>query len=258
MRFNLGDASLNVGLFSCTLNNSSFVFSGNDLMGGAENFKAGIFEAHTFVGGNNGCASKDGDIFHNFLAAITEGWSFEDERIKYTFEFIEDEDAKCFAFDFFGDNYEILATGLSHFFKEWNNVVDCRNLFVGDENFWFVENGFLTVGVSNKECGCETFIVSETLGNFGLHFETLSLLYRNDAVFADFFDNVSNKFADFGVAGRNSGDFSDFLTIAVDFFGGFVDIFNDFCASKFNAFTEVHWVMSGSNKFVGFSNNIIS
>ena len=227
-------------------------------MSRTENFETRIFEIHTFISRDDGSAGEDSDIFHNFFTTVTEGWSFEDQCIEDAFEFIEDKYAESFAFDFFGNDNEIFATGLSHFLEEWYDVVDGGNFFVCNEDFWLIEGGFLAVSISYKEGGCEAFVISVTFGNFGLHFEALPLLYGNDAVFADFLNYISNEFANFSIACGDCGDFGNLLIIAIDFFSSFVDTLDNFGASGFNAFAEIHWVMTGSNKLISFGDNIVS
>ena len=75
LSFDLCNASLNFGWFAGALNDGSFVFGSDNLMSRTKNFETGVLEAHAFIGGNNGSASQNSDVFHDFLAAITEGWS---------------------------------------------------------------------------------------------------------------------------------------------------------------------------------------
>ena len=86
----------------------------------------------------------------------------------------------------------------------------------------------------------------------------MALLYRNDTIFTDFFDDVGDEFANFGIASRNSSDLSDFLAIAINLFSGFINTLNDFCASSFDALAKVHRIMASCDKLVGFGDDVIS
>ena len=146
---------------------------------------------------------------------------------------------------------------MSHFLKERHNVIGGRNLLVGDKNLWLVEGSFLTLAIGDEECGSKTFVVGEAFGDLSLHIKTLAWFNGNDTFFTDFSDNVGDKFADFWVASANSSDFGDFLIVASDLLGGFVDTFDDFGASGFYALTKLHWIVTGSNKLVGLGDNIV-
>ena len=124
-----GDGFLVTGAF----NNSGFVFGGDNFTTRAEHFEANFFKLHAFVGGNDGGVGQNGDIFHNFFAAITERWGFEDESIKDAFELVEDKDGKSFTFNLFGNDDEIFFAGLGTLLKERDELTGARDLFVGDE-----------------------------------------------------------------------------------------------------------------------------
>ena len=79
----------------------------------------------------------------------------------------------------------------------------------------------------------------------------------DDAVFTDLGDYIGDEFANFGVTGGNSGDFGNFLIIASDFLGHFIDGFDDFGTGFFDTLAKFHWVVAGSNKFVSLSDNVI-
>ena len=110
----------------------------------------------------------------------------------------------------------------------------------------------MAIDVSDEERRTEAFIIAKAFDDFLLHFETLTSFDSDNAVFANFTDNFGNKFTDGGIAGRNSGDFSNFGVVTFDFFGLFIDIFNNFSPSLFNAFAKFHRVDASSNQLVGF------
>ena len=71
--------------------NSGVIFGGDNLLGRAEVRNFSILKFHTFILRNDGGTSEYGDVFENFFTAITEGWSFQNERIEDAFEFVENE-----------------------------------------------------------------------------------------------------------------------------------------------------------------------
>ena len=75
----------------------------------------------------------------------------------------------------------------------------------------------------------------------------------DDAIFADFADDISDELADFLIAGGNRSNFGDFLVVTLNFFGGFFDRFDDFGTSVFDSFAELHRVDTSSDELVGFS-----
>ena len=66
----------------------------------------------------------------------------------------------------------------------------------------------------------------------------MASLDGNDAVLADFTDDVGDHFANFFIASGDGRDFGDFLVVTGDFFGFFVDFFDDFRASFLNSLPE--------------------
>ncbi len=96
------------------------------------------------------------------------------------------------------------------------------------------------------------FVIAEALDDFLFDVETLASLDRDDTVFANFVDNFGDEFADFFRAGGNGGDFGYLLVFTLDFFGLFINTFDDFCASLLDAMSELHRVDAGSNELVGF------
>ena len=257
LRLDEGDAILDGGSVAGSLDDGGFVFGGDDLGGGAENFEADFFELHALVAGDNGGIGEDGDVFHDFFAAITEGRGFEDESIEHAFELVEDEDREGFAFDFFGDDDEIFAAGLSALLEERQEFVGAGDFLVGDEDERLLEDGFLAVGVGDEEGRGIAFVVGEAFDDFLLHFEALALLNGDDAVFADFADDVGDELADLRVASGDGGDFGDLLVVTGDFLGGLLDALDDFGASGLNAGTEFHGVDTGGDEFVGLVQDIV-
>ena len=83
-----GDAICDGFLVASTFDDSGFVFGGEDFVTGTEDFHADFFELHAFVAGNDGGVGQDGDVFHDFLAAVAEGWGFQNEGIEDAFELV--------------------------------------------------------------------------------------------------------------------------------------------------------------------------
>lgn len=252
------DAVGNGFLVAGTFDDGGFVFGGDNLAASTENFHADFFKFHAFVAGNDGGIGQDGDVFHDFFAAVAEGRSLKDESIEDALQFVEDENGEGFARDFFSDNGEVFATGLSALFEERNEFLGTADFLVSDKDERFVEDGFLAVGVSDEERRGEAFVVGETFDDFLFHFEALALFDGDDAVFADFADDICDKFADFFVASGDGGNFGNFFVVTLDFFGGFFDAFDDFGASLFNSLAELHWVHASGDEFVGFAQDVIS
>ncbi len=116
----------------------------------------------------------------------------------------------------------------------------------------------MAVGISDKERRRVTFVVGETFDDFLFHFEALALFDGDDAVFADFANNISDEFADLWIAGGNGGNLGDFAVVAFDLLGGFFDAFDDFDTGVFNSLAEFHGIDTGSDELVGFSENVVS
>ena len=147
---------------------------------------------------------------------------------------------------------------MCHLFEEWDNIANGGNLFIGKENLWLIEDSLLAIGVGNKEWRCVTLVVGVAFGDFGLHFKALALLYGYDAIFADLGDDISDELTDFSIASGNSSDLSNLRIVAFDLLCSSIDAFYNFSASSFDALAEIHWVVTGGDKFVGFSEDIVS
>ena len=119
MRLNKADTVGNGGFIAGTFDNGGFVFGGDDFAAGTKDLHADFFEFHAFVAGNHSGVSENGDVFHDFFAAVTERGGFEDEGIENAFELVEHEDGESFAFDFFGDDDKVFATRLGALLKKW-------------------------------------------------------------------------------------------------------------------------------------------
>ena len=125
-------------LVAGAFDDGGFVLGGEDLVAGTEDFHADFFELHAFVAGNNGGVGQDGDIFHDFFAAITEGWGFEDEGVEDAFEFVQDQDRESFAGNFLGDDDEVFATvEARRIARGWDKFLGAADFFVGDKDEGF-------------------------------------------------------------------------------------------------------------------------
>lgn len=116
----------------------------------------------------------------------------------------------------------------------------------------------MALGISNEEWRCVALVIGVAFGDFGLHLEALTLLYSNNAVFANLGDDVSDELANLSVASGDSCNLSNFAVVAFDLFCGSVDTLYDFCASSLDTLAEIHWVVASGNKFVSFSEDIVS
>ena len=75
----------------------------------------------------------------------------EDEGVKDAFELVEDEDREGFAFNFFGDDNEVFAAGLGALLQERQEFVGAGDFLIGDQDEGLLKDGFLAVGVGDKE-----------------------------------------------------------------------------------------------------------
>ncbi len=68
----------------------------------------------------------------------------------------------------------------------------------------------MAVGVGDEEGRRIAFVVGEAFDDFLLHFEALTLLDGDDAVFAYFADDVGDELVDFFVASGDGSNFGNF------------------------------------------------
>ena len=95
----------------------------------------------------------------------------------------------------------------------------------------------MAIGVGDEERRGIALVVAKALDDFLFDVKTLTGLDGDNAVFADFIDDLGDEFADFGVASGDSGDLGDFFVVALDFFGDFINTAYDFGAGFFDAFS---------------------
>ncbi len=151
LRLDEFDAVFDGFLVASAFDDGSFIFGSDDFTASTENFEADFFEFHAAIARYDGSVSEDGDIFHDFFAAVTESRSFEDESVEDAFEFVEDEDRESFAFDFFGNDNEIFAAGLSTLLEDRKKFLGAADFLVGDKNERLIENSFLAISVGDEE-----------------------------------------------------------------------------------------------------------
>ena len=206
---------------------------------------------------NHSRTSQHSNITKYVFTTITETWRLNCYGIKYALQFVQDQNTQSFAFNFIGNQNNVLFTALCQFFQHWQEFLYTRNLLIGNQNRWLFVHSLLTTCVSNKERTHPTLVQAKTFDNFSFQFQALTSLNSNHAIFTNFLNHASNQFTNFCITRRNCSNFSHTVRLAFNRLSQFVQFFNNFRASLLDTFPKFHRIMSSRNQSICLFQNRI-
>src|SRR3989442_1225333 len=127
---------------------------------------------------------------------------------------VHDEGRERLAVDVFGDDDEVLG-GLDELLEHRQDVGDRRDLLVGDEDVRLFDDRFHAVGIGDEVRRDVAAVDLHPFDVLGLELQTLGLLDRDHALFADLVHDLRDEVADLLVGGGDGRALCDLL-LAVD------------------------------------------
>ncbi len=209
------DAALDFRRLAGAFDDGGVVLVDGDLLGAAEVFDLHVLKLDAEILGDGLAAGQGGNVFEHGLAAIAEARSLDRGALQRAAELVDHESGKRFAFHFFRDDQEGLAS-LGDAFKQGQQVLHGADFLFMDEDADIFECAFHAIGVGN-EVGREVAAVElHAFHDFegGLH--GLGFLDGDDAVLAHFLHGFGDDAADLlVVVGGNGADLRDHFALDV-------------------------------------------
>ena len=182
-----------------------------------ELLESGFLELKSELARDDLAAGEHCDVAEHFLAAVAEAGSLDRYAVERAAELIENESRESFAFDILC-NDEQACTALDDLFKKGKDLLDVRDLLIGNKNKRVVENGFHLVGIGCHVGGEITAVELHAFDYFAVGFGGLGLLNGDNAVCGDLFHSVCDQGTDHLVTCGDSAYAGDVCS-AVDLLG---------------------------------------
>ena len=158
-------------------------------------------------------AGQDGHVAQHLLAAIAEARGLDGEHGDGALELVDDQGRERLAVDVLGDDEERLAQ-LDGLLERRQELLDARDLLVGDEDGRVLEDGLHPVGVGHEVGRDVAPVELHALGVFLLEADRLAFLDGDDAVLADLVHDLGDELADLGIGGADGGHGRDLLAVS--------------------------------------------
>ena len=134
--------------------------------------------------------------------------SLDGHRVERAPDLVDHEGGQSLALDVLGDDQQRLAR-LHDLLEDGQQILHRRDLALVVEDVGLVEDGFLTLCVSDEVRGQEALVELHALGELEIHAEGVGLLDRDHAVLADLVDGIGDDLADRRIRRRNRGNVGD-------------------------------------------------
>ena len=108
LRFDLADASFDVGLLARAVDDRGVLLLDRHLLGAAEHVHSNLVEFDAEILADRLSAGENSDIFEHGLAAITKTWCFHRRNLEATPQLVDDERSQSLALNILGDDDERL------------------------------------------------------------------------------------------------------------------------------------------------------
>ena len=175
--------------------------------------QCGVLELHAEVGRDDLTAGQDGDVLQHFLAAVAEAGRLDAHAGERAAQLVEDDGGQRLALDVVGDDDELL-TRIQHGLEHRQDLLNVRDLLIGDEDERVVNDGLHLVVVGDHVRGDIAAVELHALDDLGIGLGGLALLDGDDAVLADLLHGLGNELADVLVTGRDRADTRDVAAAA--------------------------------------------
>src|SRR6266487_1821291 len=254
LRLDLGNAGLDVGLFSGAADDRGVFLVDHHLLGATEHLQRDVLELDAEIFRDRLTTGQNGDVLQHGLAAIAEARSLDGGNLEAATQTVDDEGGESFAFDVFRDNDERLA-GLNHGFKQRKQFVQAGELLLVDQDVGIVHFNAHLVGVGDEVGRDVAAVELHAFDDVEFGLKRLGFFNRDDALVADLLHGVGEELADFGVAvGRDGADLGDFL-VRGDLLGVLDEVGDHGFHSQVDTTLQVHRVHAGGNRLGAFTDD---
>ena len=192
-----------------------------DLTGAAEVGDGQILQIHIQLGGRVSAAGQDGDVAEHFLTAIAEAGRLDADAVEAAAQTVDEQGGQGVALDVLGDDDELLSA-LDDLLQNGQDVLDGRDLLVGDEDVGIVDDGLHLIGIGDHVGRDIAAVELHALDDLQTGFRGLGFFNRDDARCGDLLHRLGDQLADLLVARGNGADSRDVLA-ALDGLGVALD-----------------------------------
>ncbi|EGF23986.1 archaeal DNA polymerase II, large subunit [Rhodopirellula baltica WH47] len=242
----LSDTLVDVFAFAGTFDDGRVRLVDGDFLRATEVFQGDVLELHAEVFADQRSAGQSCDVAQHGFAAIAETRSLDRTHVQRATQFVDHQQRQCFRVDVFSDDQQRLA-GLSGLFEQRHEVANVADLLFVQQHECVFEARFHRAGIGDEVRRNVAFVELHAVDVFDFGVAALAFFDRDDAVFADSFQCVSEQFADHVVVvGRDCTDVSDFL-FAADGASHFNQLIAGGFDSLFDPATNRGWVATGND-----------
>ena len=206
----LGHARLDRLGIATTVNEGGVVLGRNDAAGRAEVLGGNRVELAAELLADDVGTAQDGHVTQHFLAPIAKAGRLDGEHADRALELVDDQRGERLTVDVFGDEEQRLAQ-LDGLLERRQELLDARDLLVGDQDGRVLENGLHAIGIGHEVGRDVAPVELHALGVLGLEAQRLALLDGDDAVLADLVHHLGDDVADLGICGADRGHGRDLL-----------------------------------------------
>ncbi|SCB64893.1 unnamed protein product [Fusarium graminearum] len=239
--------SLSNGVLAATTVEDNGVLLGDgDGTSGSKHVGGGLVKLDVKLISEDGTVGKDGEIAEDGLAVVTETRGLDSSDLELATELVQDADSKSLTLNVLSNDDQRSAL-LGGDLKSGDDVLDSRDLLLGEEDERVLKLDLLGLGVGDEVGGDESTVESHTLGNLKLIGNGLALLAGDDTLLANLLHGVGNHLTNVDVAvGRDGSDLSD-LSAGGDVSLVLLEELDDGLNSSLDTAAEVHGVAAGGN-----------
>ena len=210
LTLDLSDAGVDGLLGASAADDDGVVLGDGDGLSGTEHIGGDVSDLHAQLVESCLATGEDGDVLEDALAAITVARSLDGADIEGATDLVEDQGRQSLAVDVLSDDEQATAGALNSL-ENGHDVLDARDLLVGDEDVRVLHHGLHAVVVRDKVSGDIALVELHALDGVDGNVERLGILDGDDAVLAHDLHGLGDLLADLGVTSGNGADGSNLL-----------------------------------------------
>ena len=229
---------------SRTTDNCCIIFCNANLVCCAKIFNRSAIQLTAHIFGNHLPAGKHSNIFQHGFAAVTKARSLDRSALECPAKPVDYECRQRFTFYVFRNN-EKFFTCLYHFLQQLDNILNYRDLFIGNENVWIIHDTFHFISIGNHVRAEIPTVKLHTFHNFKACTHSFGIFYSNNTIITYFFHGISNQITNGRISRRNRGYLCD-LSLRINGYGFLLNFSHKNIYCLFNTFFQNHRVCTGS------------
>src|ERR671930_1180955 len=241
----LGDPALDLLGVALALDDGGLVLGDDHLAGPAEQVQRDVFQLEADLLADDLAAGEGGDVLQHGLAAVAEAGGLDRDALEGAADLVDHQGGQGLALHVLGDDHDLLAA-LHDLLEHRQQVLDGRDLLVGDQDVRVLEHRLHAVGVGDEVGRDGALVEAHPLDRLQLDAEGVGLLDGDDALLADGVHRLGDDLADLGVAGRHGGGVGD-LVAGLDVLGLVLDGLDRDLDRLLDAALEAHRVGAGGD-----------